>query len=102
MRQDIQNRRYSKAEHLVTRRIGGEVIVVPVSRGAADLEFIYTANETGARIWECLDERKDVSQIIETICQEFDVPPEEAADDVIHFLSTLEQAGLIFSPEAGG
>ncbi|MDA2930915.1 PqqD family protein [Acidobacteria bacterium AH-259-O06] len=91
----IQSRRFIQANGVVTRQIVGETVLVPVRSGAADLDFIYTSNETGTMIWECLDSQKNVGQIIETICREYDVPPEEAAKDTGDFLAALEAAGLV-------
>ena len=72
---------------MVTRQIAGETVLVPIRSGAADLDFIYTSNDTGTTIWECLDGETTVDQIVETICQEYDVPAEEATQDVMDFLS---------------
>ena len=36
----------------------------------------------------------------ETICQEYDVPAEEATQDVMDFLSALEAAGLVRPAES--
>ncbi|MDA2925608.1 PqqD family protein [Acidobacteria bacterium AH-259-L09] len=91
----IESRRFIQANGVVTRQIVGETVLVPVRSGAADLDFIYTSNETGTMIWECLDGQKNVGQIIETICRKYDVPPEEAAKDAGDFLAALEAAGLV-------
>ena len=92
---DTETRRFIQANDVVTRRIAGETVLVPVRSGAADLDFIYTSNETGTRIWECIDGQKNVDQIVEMICGEYNVLPEEAAQDVIDFLGALEAAGLV-------
>jgi hypothetical protein len=41
-----------------------------------------------------------VDQIVETICREYDVPEEEAIQDVMDFLSALEAAGLVRPAES--
>lgn len=85
----------AKDKNLVTRSIGGETLIVPVRSGVADLECIYALNEVGSRIWELLDERTPVTKIVEAICSEYDVTPEQAARDISELLSSLEAAGLI-------
>jgi hypothetical protein len=55
-----------------------------------DLESIYTLNETGARIWELIDGKTQVSQIKERIVEEFEVEPEEAEKDLMEHLQQLE------------
>ncbi len=85
----------TKDKKLVTRSIGGETLIVPVKSGVADLECIYALNEMGSRIWELLDERTPVKKIVEKICSEYDVTPEQATQDISELLSSLEAAGLV-------
>ena len=85
----------TKDKNLVTRSIGGETLIVPIRSGIADLECIYALNEVGSRVWELLDERSSVKTIIEAICSEYDVTPDQAARDVGELLSSLEAAGLV-------
>ena len=91
----IDNRHFIQVQDIVTREIAGETVVVPVRSGAADLNFIYTANETGTLIWRCLDGQRNVRQIVESLCSEYDVPAEQAEKDVIDFVGALESAGLV-------
>ncbi len=90
-----QTRRFIQDQGVVTRQIAGETVLVPIRSGAADLDFIYTSNDMGTTIWESLDGEKSVDQIVETVCREYDVPAEEATQDVMDFLSALETAGLV-------
>lgn len=87
--------RFIKDSDFVTRCITGETIIVPVRRGACDLDSIYTFNEVGTRIWELIDGRTPISRIVEIITNEYEITAEEAERDVIEFLGSLEAAGLI-------
>jgi len=89
------NLQYAKEADLVSREIAGETIIVPIRGRVGDLDSIYTLNEVGASIWNLLDGRTTVSQIVEAICQDFDVTVEEARKDALEFLETLKQANLI-------
>lgn len=91
----MSTRCFSKDKNLVTRSIAGETLIVPVRSGIADLECIYALNEVGSRVWELLDERTPVKKIVEAICSEYDVTPDEAARDISELLSSLEAAGLV-------
>ena len=86
---------FIKESDFVTRCIGGETILVPVRSHVADLDSIYTLNESGTLIWDLIDGCTSVSQIVEAICSAYDVAPEEAATDVVELLSSLEVARLI-------
>ncbi len=95
-----QTRRFIQEKGVVTRQIAGETVWVPIKSGAADLDFIYTSNDTGTTIGECLDGEKTVDQIVETVFREYDVPAEAATQDVMDFLSALEAAGLVHPAES--
>ena len=45
---------YVQDDNMVFRHIGDEMILVPL-RQTANLESIFTLNETGARVWQLLD-----------------------------------------------
>jgi hypothetical protein len=86
---------FHKDKNLVARSIAGETLIVPVRSGIANLDYIYALNEVGSRVWDLLNERVPVSQIVDAICSEYEVSPEQAARDIGELLSRLEAAGLI-------
>jgi hypothetical protein len=79
----------------VTRRIADETIVVPVVGGVGDLDAIFTMNEVGSYIWRLTEQPTTVRAIVEAIGRAFDVPADRAERDVVEFLGTLAEAGLI-------
>ena len=81
---------YKKSDSIVSRKIGDEFILVPIRQDVGDLESIYTLNETAARIWELIDGKSKVSQIKESLVEEFEVKPEEAEKDLVEHLQQLE------------
>ena len=72
---DCLERRYKKDPNMVFRDIEGEMILVPIRRRTADLESIYTLNETGSRIWELIDGQHTLREIRDVIAQEYEVTP---------------------------
>jgi hypothetical protein len=79
----------------VTREIGGETLIVPVTGHVMDLESIYVLNAVGSRIWELLRSPSTATQIAGVVAGEFAVSPEEAAVDTTDFLDSLNARGLI-------
>lgn len=81
--------RCKRSDSIVHRQIGQEVILVPIRGNVAELEYIYTLNEVGQRIWSLLDGHKTVGEVCEVIVAEFEVEPEVARKDVVGFLEEL-------------
>jgi hypothetical protein len=92
---DILAGSYIKETNFVTREIAGETIIVPVRGNVGDLDSIYTLNEIGTLIWQLIDGKKSAKQMVEAICNTYEVTAEQAEKDAIEFLNTLNAAGLI-------
>jgi hypothetical protein len=86
---------YNKADGFLTRRIAGETLIVPVRGRVGDLDSLFTVNEIGGRIWSLLDGQTSIGHIAQTICEEYDVPPERATADVSELLQSMAEAGLV-------
>ena len=92
---DISQKCFTRKSDLVTRSITGETIIVPVRGHVGDMDAIYTLNEIGTVVWELLDGKTTVSQIIDTISNEYEVARTETEADIIELIGSLEAAGLI-------
>lgn len=88
---DELTKSFVKDPNIVSRRIAGEVILVPIRKNVGDLESIYTLNEVAARVWELIDGKREVKEIKDKIVEEFAVTPEEAEKDLIELLEKLEK-----------
>jgi len=73
-----------------SRILAGEAIVLT----PADSR-IYAFNETGSRVWELLADELTVGQIADRIQGEFQVSQEQAQADVVAFLQTLLDRGVV-------
>lgn len=74
---------------MVARKVGEELLLVPVSRSVTDLGAIYQLNEVGTRIWELIGEGHTPARIVTRLEDEFDAPHEEIADDVERFIQQM-------------
>jgi hypothetical protein len=86
---------------VVARRVAGEYLLVPVRSGAAQMDFIFTANDIGSRIFQLLDGRRDARDIARLVSEEFDVDEPQALADVVRFLEELLATGLVAEPDPG-
>jgi hypothetical protein len=94
-RVEVTANAYIKTGEFVTRAVAGETIVVPITAGVGDLDSIYTLNEVGATIWELIDGTATVDEIVSAVAREFEVGPDQAKTDVLEFVTSLAEAGLI-------
>jgi len=84
-------KRYQRNPDMVSRLIGDEFILVPIRRNVADLESVFTLGGTGVRIWELIDGRLTVGELLARIVEEFEIEPEQADADLVEYLQSLEE-----------
>jgi hypothetical protein len=82
---------YARNDRVVSRRIVDELILVPIRQHVAEMETLYTLNEVGARVYELIDGKRPMREIVESIVSEFEVTFETAEADVREFISQLLQ-----------
>lgn len=80
---------------IVTRKTGNEYVLVPVTNNIADMNSVYTLNETGAFIWEQIDGKRSVEEIISALTEEYDIDRESAEEDVFSFIENLNKYLII-------
>lgn len=85
----------SHSPSIVTRKTGNEYILVPVTNNIADMDSVYTLNDSGAFIWECIDGKRDIEEIIGKLTDEYDIDRETAINDVIGFMDRMKQYLII-------
>jgi hypothetical protein len=91
---------FIRNQDIVSRRIAGEMLLVPVKGKLADMEKIFTLTSVAEYIWDRLDGRRSVDDIRKDVVAQFDVGQEQADADIQEFLAELIEAGLIRVQEA--
>ena len=86
---------YRAAGRVVTRRIGSDSLLVPVSGVAAGENAVFPVNEVGLFIWNQLVEGHDVQETVAALVRSFDVDTEEARADCEDYLRRLLEANLL-------
>ena len=85
----------SRSPSVVTRKTGDEYVLVPVANNIADMDSVYTINETGAFIWEQIDGKKTVEEIIAALIVEYDIDNGTASKDVLNFVDNMNKYLII-------
>lgn len=93
---------FRRSGDFVAREIAGETILVPIRGDVAQLESIFTMNDSASTLWAGLTEGLDEEALAARLVERFDVTPDEARADVRAFLGTLEAEGLVVRARAEG
>jgi len=84
------------SENVVARVIEGEMIIIPLTAGIGeDQDELYSLNETGQAIWQALDGKKSLRQLLSEIAQEYEVDEAEMEKDVLGLANELLQRKMI-------
>jgi hypothetical protein len=70
-------------------------VLVPITNNIADMNSVYTLNETGAFIWELIDGKRSVEEIIIKLTNEYDIDKQNAESDVFIFIENMSKYLII-------
>jgi hypothetical protein len=83
-KKELLEKIFSPSADVVVRKIEGETIIIPIVAGIGDLEDdLYTLNETGQAVWEKLDGKRTVQDIVFELSAEYLAPAETIREDVL-------------------
>jgi hypothetical protein len=84
-----------RSPSVVTRKTGNEYVLVPVADNIADMNSVYTLNETGAFLWELIDGENNIEDMIEALIREYDIDEQSATNDVFEFINEMRKYLII-------
>lgn len=90
-----ENARFIRNREVVSRQIEGELVIVPVRRGVGDLNSLYTLNSVGSILWEFMTEGHTLREMVNRVCDEFEVSAKQAQADIEDFLGSMLEEKLI-------
>ena len=89
---------YILSDDVVAREIEGELIIVPLVSGIGDTgDDLFTLNETGRAIWDRLDGKRCLKDIVAELCSEFDDPEGKIEADVLGLMEELSRRKMVAS-----
>jgi len=86
---------FVRSRSVVSRRVAGETLIVPIRGKVGDLASIYSFNETGSLIWQTLETPRSLVELIEVVEAEYSVERERAESDATQFLNEMLAMGLV-------
>ena len=81
---DVSVKWPKRSEDTASRVVDGEAVIVVPQKGV-----VTVLNETGSGIWQLLDGRNSIEDIINIISSEFSVSRQEAEKDTLEFIEEL-------------
>ncbi|MGB7601211.1 MAG: PqqD family protein [Candidatus Sulfotelmatobacter sp.] len=86
---------FVRSQSVVSRRVAGETLIVPVRGKVGDLASIYSFNSTGSLIWQSLESPKCFDELVNVVESEYAVERDQAEQDVKQFLQDMLAADLV-------
>ncbi|MEW6584087.1 MAG: PqqD family protein [Nitrospirota bacterium] len=86
---------YVKNDAVISRKIAGETILVPVRGKLADMRRIFTLNPVAEFIWNLIDGKNNIQNIADNIVSAFDVNHRTSEHDIEEFVAALLRENLI-------
>ena len=81
---------YNLKPKFVARTVGNEMILVPLSGNVAQMNELFTMNETARFIWENTNESTTLADLENLLTEEFDIDSKTAKEDIEKFMVHLE------------
>ncbi len=82
-------------ENFLLRQVAGSWLVMPIGQEMLDFNGILTLNETGAFLWQKLQEGATIEELATALTLEYKVSLEEARADIKEFCDLLISKGCL-------
>ena len=86
---------YKVKDGFVIRKIGPQVMAVPVGRRTSEIHGMIALTESGALLWNLLIHGVTKQDMVKALLDEYDVDELTAADDVEAFINGLSEQGAL-------
>lgn len=84
------------SEAIIAREVGGEMLLIPLVSGMVDGDdALYTLSPTARAIWNCLDGKNTLQDVINLLAQTYDSPLTELQEDVLGFVGEMVDRSMI-------
>jgi len=82
-------------KNFVLRDVADVWAVLPTAADTLNFDGMLTLNDSGAMLWQKLEQGADRDGLVEALLEEYEVSREQAQSDVDAFLATLAEAGCL-------
>ncbi|MCF6248818.1 MAG: PqqD family protein [Desulfobacula sp.] len=87
---------YKIVDSVITKTIEDELVIVTMNDGISDVDSsIFTLNPTGKVVWEKLDGKYSLKDIINQLAEEYKAPEDAVKKDVEKLVEKLVEKKLV-------
>ncbi|MEI6503380.1 MAG: PqqD family protein [Armatimonadota bacterium] len=86
---------YTQSDSVITRKIAGDTLLIPVTQVGVDLQKVYLLNETAAAIWDLLQTPHSADSLITALQETYEAPEETIRRGVEAVLEDLTGRGFV-------
>lgn len=97
---DLLDIQFERISTIVTRRVAGETILVPIVPQMDQDPALYTLDEVAAYLWDLLDGRHTGRDLAAALTDRYQVSIEQAGADIRTFLEQLSSINAIRPAQA--
>ncbi len=82
-------------EDFLLREVAGCYVVVPVGKATINFNGMLNLNETGAFLWEKLQNDTTKEQLLQEMLDTYEITEDIASKDIDNFIKKLKDANLL-------
>lgn len=86
---------YKIKEGFILRKIGPQVMAVPVGRLTSEIHGMIALSESGELLWKLLSDGADKETLINALLGEYEIDRETAEKDTQRFIDNLTEQGAL-------
>lgn len=86
---------YKIKDGFVLRKIGPQVMAVPVGKLTSEIHGMIALSESGALLWNLLSQGADKETLINALLEEYEIDRETAEKDTESFINNLTEQGAL-------
>ena len=86
---------YKVKSGFIVRKIGSQIMAVPVGQQTTALHGMIALSESGALLWKALQTGADEQQLCSLLLENYEVSSETALADTKKFLQGLREQGAL-------
>jgi methyltransferase-like protein len=88
--------RFIPSDNVVARKIEDEMLIIPLTSGIGNLdEELYSLNSSAQVIWQYLDGKNTLQDIVELLLMNLDSTRERLEEDVLGLLKELYERRIV-------